>query len=106
MVGAIAMLARSSIVADILWIKAGRSYYEIQTSEKLHTMSGNLNIFNRRLTHPLLVRIHRSYIVNIDKVTGIKGYTLIMGEHEVPWSETYRHVIASRLQMISTFGKQ
>lgn len=86
-------------VSEILWIKADRSYYEIQTNEKTITLVGNLNAFKQKLTHPLLVRVHRSFIVNIDKVTGIKGYILMIGTHEIPWGVTYRNEITSRFQM-------
>lgn len=86
-------------VSEILWIKADRSYYEIQTTDKTITLVGNLNALKQKLTHPLLVRVHRSFIVNIDKVTGIKGYILMIGPHEIPWGVTYRKEINARFQM-------
>jgi DNA-binding LytR/AlgR family response regulator len=90
-------------ISDILWIKADRAYYEIKTMQKTYAQVGNLSLFNKKFNHPMLVRVHRSYIVNVDKVTAIKGNMLIIAganNEEIPMSEGYREDVNKRLLRI------
>lgn len=86
-------------IADIQWIKAARAYYEIQTAQRHYTLVGNLSLFHKKFTHPLLLQVHRSYIVNMDKVTAIKGNMLIIGDAngaEIPISDSFRDDVDKR----------
>jgi DNA-binding LytR/AlgR family response regulator len=88
---------------DIYWIKADRTYYEIKTLNKSYNLVGNLKLFSQKFSHPMLIRVHRSYIVNLDKVTGIRGNMLLFGENikaEISISETYRDEVNKRLHII------
>ena len=90
-------------VKDILWIEAGGAYCNIKTIQKKYMQSVNLRVFNDRFSHPLLLRVHRSYAVNIDKIVAIKGNMLIIDDAdntEIPTSEKYREELHKRLQLI------
>lgn len=67
-------------MSEVLWIEADRAYCKIRTTKKEYIQAYSLKIFNQKFTHPLLVRVQRSFIVNIDKVTGIRGNQLVIGE--------------------------
>lgn len=85
---------------DILWIEAGGSYCHIHTMNRKFTLTYSLKAFQDKFNHPLLMRVHRSYAVNIDKVTAIKGNTLLIGKSEVPTSDSYRDEVHRRFSMI------
>lgn len=85
---------------DILWIEAGGSYCKVQTTGKAYTLARSMKAFSEKFTHPLLVRVHRGFIVNIDKITAIKGTMLMIGAQEIPTSETYREELHKRFPMI------
>lgn len=90
-------------IAEILWIEADRSYYDIKTKAQSIKMVGNLNVVGRKFMHPLLCRVHRSYIVNLDKITRIRGNRLIIGEAgnaEIPIGESYREELSKRIQLL------
>lgn len=89
--------------ADIQWIKAARSYFEIKTIKRSFTKTGNLSIFNQKFSHPSLVRISRSYIINIDQVVAKKGNLLIVDGEEnedLIISESYRAEVEKHLNVI------
>ena len=69
-------------IADILWIEADRAYSVVTTSEKEYTISKNLTAFMKSVQHPSLMRVHRSYIVNISKIYSIKNRELIVLKYE------------------------
>jgi DNA-binding LytR/AlgR family response regulator len=85
---------------DILWIEASGSYCKVQTTGKVYTLAKSMKAFSEKFSHPLLVRVHRGFVVNIDKVTAIKGTMLMIGAQEIPTSETYREELHKRFPMI------
>lgn len=91
-------------IASILWIEADRSYFKIVTTSDSITLVGNLKEFESKLAHPLLLRVHRSYIVNMDKVTGIMGNMLQIRQGDktenIQFSASYKDEIFRRLQTL------
>jgi len=85
---------------DILWIEADGSYCHIHTANKTITLTISMRVFHEKFNHPMLMRVHRSNIVNIDKVTAIKGSRLVIGKQEIPTSDTYRAEIDRRFPTI------
>ncbi|MGL4598862.1 MAG: response regulator [Bacteroidia bacterium] len=67
-------------IDDIFWIEAGGSYCDVHTTKKKYTRTVSLKSFLEDFSHPLLVRIHRSYAVNIDKVIAINGNMLTIDD--------------------------
>jgi DNA-binding LytR/AlgR family response regulator len=87
-------------VDDILWIEAGGSYCHLHTVGRKFTLTHSLKVFQEKFDHPLLMRVHRSFAVNIDKVTAIKGTVLLIDETEIPTSDSYRDEVHRRFSMI------
>lgn len=90
-------------VADILWIEANGSYCHIKTVTKVRTVSVSMGLFNEKFSHPMLLRVHRSFIVNVDKITAIKGNMLVINdsnENEIPMSDSFREEVEKRLHRI------
>lgn len=91
-------------ISDILWIEADRAYFKIVTNTEEITLVGNLKEIESKLLHPLLMRVHRSYIVNIDKVTGFLGNTLQVKRGSqtasIQFSPAYRDAIFKHFQTL------
>lgn len=66
---------------NVYWIKAEGAYCEIVMEDRTRTPSFNLHNFNHKVNQTNLVRIHRKYIVNVDKIVGFEGSKVIV---EVP----------------------
>jgi DNA-binding LytR/AlgR family response regulator len=43
------------------------------------------------------VRIHRSYIINREKISAVKGHKIYINEHELPVGKLYKVVLSSIL---------
>lgn len=56
------------LVDQIYWIEAANSSIIIETDVGKFVLSANLKNFQKQFNHPSLVKIHRSYIVNIEKI--------------------------------------
>lgn len=86
---------------DILWVQAEGSYCTIITTSKPITLSYALKSFHEKLLdNPMLMRVHRSYVVNMDKVSGMKGNQLIIGDAAIPVSEEHKDEVQKRFSII------
>lgn len=89
-------------LSDILFLHADRSYCNIVTEEKTFVQSVSMNHVFEQIDSKDFVRIHRSHVVNIHKVTAIEGNMVKLGKHALEMSKGMREELMNRL----TFLKQ
>jgi DNA-binding LytR/AlgR family response regulator len=85
---------------DIQYFEAYDNYAFLYTHDKKHILSSNLKQIEERLTGPQFLRIHRSFIVNLEKVEGIGGQNVMVGKKELPIGKTYRDVLLNRIDLL------
>ncbi|MVO10052.1 response regulator [Flavobacterium sp. TP390] len=73
---------------DILFIKSDKNYIDIQTSIKIITIRHSLDHFHQELDQNQFIRVHRSYVVNKNKITSKSTTSLKINQFEVPVSRT------------------
>jgi len=77
-------------INDILYIQANNVYSNIFTKDKTYVMRITLKDIRSRLNYNL-VKVHRSYIVNKNKITSYKSSIIYINEIKIPFSRTYRN---------------
>ena len=77
-------------VEDINYIEADGSYSKIHTDQKNYVLTSNLNHFQEHNLNPNLVRIHRSYIANLNKVEAFDKNTVVINSKVIPVSKSYQ----------------
>ncbi|MGK0365196.1 MAG: two-component system LytT family response regulator [Saprospiraceae bacterium] len=83
---------------DILFVEALQKYIQIYTvDQKIVTL---LSLSKIELTLPIqrFIRIHRSFIINIEKVESIEGNMVKMGGHSIPVSKGQRELFMERVR--------
>jgi DNA-binding LytR/AlgR family response regulator len=80
-------------VPSVLYIEAKGSYSEIVTCGKNHTLSYNLNHFTTHVKNPVFKRVHRSFIINVNKVDGLDNNSVIINRTHIPVSKQYQKEI-------------
>ena len=88
------------MIRDILYLEAVGSYCEIVTIEKKFTFSVNLKHLSAKFSHELLIRIHRSFIVNIDKIDSIQGNQVFIGGKGINIGNSYRESFSKKFKLI------
>jgi two-component system LytT family response regulator len=94
--------------AEIMWIDAAANYVRLNVrGGQSYLVRQTMNEVQRRLLHNVFVRIHRSFIVNIERVremrsNGAGDYSVILeGGKQLPLGRTYRaplqHIMVQRL---------
>lgn len=88
------------LLQDILYIEADRNYCNIVTKANRFTLTSTLKKMEKKLAKSHLVRIHRSYIVNILKLDLITENHVEIERKVFPLSKPHRELLMSRIQTI------
>lgn len=85
---------------DILYLHADRSYCHIVTEDKTYVQAVSMNHVFEQISHKDFIRIHRSHVVNVNKVTAIDGNIVRIGRHSLEMSKGMRDDLMSRLTFL------
>lgn len=75
---------------EILFIEALQKYVRIHTATERVVTLMSMSQLEEALPSGQFVRIHRSYIVNLDKINSVEGNTVHVGKHDLPVSKGQR----------------
>lgn len=90
-------------IADILYIEALKDYVKIfiSTSQRPVITKVSIKSIEEKLPSHLFTRIHKSFVVSINKITSVKRDFVYIGEKEIPIGETYKEnvnkILSSKL---------
>jgi two-component system, LytTR family, response regulator len=76
--------------SDILYIEGGKDYITVFTkTEKILSLS-SLTKLQESLPFPQFLRVHKSYIVALDKIESVERQRIFMGKMVIPIGDTYK----------------
>jgi len=83
---------------DIRYMESMRDYVSVYTeNERILTLQ-SLRAFEEQLRHTSLMRVHKSYIVNLDRIDKVERRRIVIGDKYIPIGETYQDEVKKRLQ--------
>ena len=85
---------------EILWIEALGNYVNINTEKGKHTIHTTMKTLIKKLSGDNFVRVHRSFIVNIEHVSAIQGNILVVKTKIVPIGKTFRKALMQSIKFI------
>lgn len=75
---------------DILFIEALKDYTKIYTQNQPVLTLRSLKSFENKLPQEKFIRVHRSYLVSLDKINSVERNTVMIANQPIPISEGYR----------------
>lgn len=84
-------------LADILWVEATGDYVTLNTLADKYIVHSTMKGIEHRLPNRDFVRVHRSYIVRIDRIKAIEDTLIIIGKNLIPIGDSYRTPLMNRL---------
>lgn len=93
------MLKRISI-DDILFLEAMGDYVKVHTPQKFHVVHATLKSIEEKLPASKFLRVHRSYIVAINKIDFIQEGTITIGKTTIPVADTHKANLNKRLNLL------
>ena len=88
------------LLKDIRWVEASDIYALVCTDKEKHLLSCSLKVIEEKFPVSTFIRVHRSYVINLDKIDAIEEDSLIIGKEKIPIGKTYREKLMSRLSFL------
>jgi DNA-binding LytR/AlgR family response regulator len=86
---------------QLLWVETVGDYVMFRTITGKHIVHGTLKGMDEKLSRDTrFLKIHRSYIVNLECVDNIDETTLVIGEKVIPVSRAHRSILMKRISLI------
>ncbi len=87
-------------VNKILWVEAMDNYTQIITKDKKILANMFLKEFYEKAPQDKFLRIHRSYMVALDKIEKIENRFVFINGHRIPISKAYKSQLLERLDIL------
>lgn len=82
---------------DVLYLQAEGSYTYVfeRNGTGKYLSAYTLGYIEQKLICPFILRVHRSYMVNLKYITGMVGNSIRINNIIIPVGRTYRHILNS-----------
>lgn len=87
-------------LSNILFVEALSDYVIINTPEKKLIVHSTMKGMESKLPSSDFIRVHRSYIVNVNKIDTIEDTTIIMPNKNIPIGASYKGRFMERLNFL------
>ena len=75
---------------DLIYIEGQKAYLTFYTSSKRITALASLKDLEVKLSDKRFIRIHKSYIVSVEKIDSMEGNQIEIGDKKFPVGKTYK----------------
>lgn len=92
--------------SDILYLKGDGNYTTLVTGIKSYSLRNILKEFDEILPDHLFIRIHKSYIVNLNEINTISPKEITVASDKVPVGRTYYQNLINGVQKLGSNGTE
>jgi DNA-binding LytR/AlgR family response regulator len=85
------------LISDLLFVEAADNYILIYTAEKKYLVYRTLKSMEDELPSQLFIKVHKSFIIAVDKVNKLEGNQVFIDKHSIPVSRSSRDILLSRI---------
>ncbi|MFK7834102.1 MAG: LytR/AlgR family response regulator transcription factor [Winogradskyella sp.] len=87
-------------IPSIYLVEAKGDYIQVKTEDKNYTVHSTLKKIEDKLPDSLFLKIHRSYIINVDKIIDIEDNSVLIKKDVIPVSRSNRPELMKRLNLL------
>jgi DNA-binding LytR/AlgR family response regulator len=80
-------------ISEIHYVEAQDNYSSVTTKYGQYLYSIVLKQLEKKLPKSHFMRVHRSYVINIEAIAGYEGNTLLVEKKRIPVSQQYREEV-------------
>jgi len=85
-------------IEDILFLTSEVDYVKVVTAKKSILILDSLRNWNEKLQNFRFIQIHRSFIINIDKISKIYGNQVFISDKVIPIGKTYKELFMKKIK--------
>ncbi|NLR92944.1 MULTISPECIES: LytR/AlgR family response regulator transcription factor [Flammeovirga] len=86
-------------LGDIFFVEALSDYMLINTKDRKYVIHSTMKALEKKFPDNF-IRVHRSYIVNLEKVNTIEDMQIVMPQKEIPIGNSYKSNFLSKLNFL------
>jgi len=87
-------------IPSIYLVEAKGDYIHVKTENQNYTVHSTLKKIEDKLPNDLFLKIHRSYIINVDKIIDIEDNSVLIKKDVIPVSRSNRPELMKRLNLL------
>ena len=87
-------------INEILYIESFREYAHLYTTSGKHIIRKSLSSFQELLDEAKFMRVHRSFIISLEKIDAVYGNIIQIGEVEIPIGKNYKEGFIKKVELI------
>lgn len=87
-------------IPSIYLIEAKGDYIQVKTENQNYTVHSTLKKIEDKLPKDLFLKIHRSFIINVDKIIDIEDNSVLIKKDVIPVSRSNRPELMRRLNLL------
>ncbi|MCA0152067.1 LytR/AlgR family response regulator transcription factor [Winogradskyella vincentii] len=87
-------------IPSIYLVEAKGDYIHVKTEDKNYTVHSTLKKIEEKLPDSLFLKVHRSYIINVDKIIDIEDNSVLIKKDVIPVSRSNRPELMKRLNLL------
>lgn len=78
-------------MSDVLYIESIKDYVKVKTIDKEIITQQKISYLEESLPKNQFLRVHRSFIVNVDRIDAYSATDVDLGKHQVPIGRNYKN---------------
>jgi len=82
---------------EILYIEGLKDYIKVYTPKGMYVVYERLGYMEAKLPESKFVRVHKSFIVSLNKVSKYNNEVLNINQHEIPLGRIYKQNFLSKV---------
>lgn len=87
-------------IQSIYLIEAKGDYIQIKTENKNYTVHSTLKKIENKLPEHIFIKVHRSFIINFNKIIDIEDNSVLIKKDVIPVSRSKRNELMKRLNLL------
>lgn len=84
-------------IGDILFVESCGDYVTIHCTDKKLVVHGTMKSWDEKLQNSSFLKVHRTIIVNLQKIDHIEGNQVHLGTHKVPLAEPFKSQLLEKM---------
>jgi DNA-binding LytR/AlgR family response regulator len=85
-------------IADIQYIEAFGNYIKIHTSARTYLTRETIKHIEEKIPESFFLRIHKSFIINFQKIQKVSGNEVVIGDKKIPVGNTYKNELLKKMR--------
>jgi len=82
---------------ELEFIETVGDYVKFKTLSSQYLIHSTLKNINSKINHPNIIKVHRSYLVNISKIVDIQDNSILIGKKIIPISRAHKASLLNRI---------